>query len=42
MKINDLTENEAKMFIASAFATWSERSSHDWTLNIDYINDYIK
>ncbi len=41
MKINNLTENQAKMFIASAFVTWSERSSYQWTLDISYIEKYL-
>jgi hypothetical protein len=41
MKINNLSENEAKMFIASAFVTWSERSSYEWTVDISYIEKYL-
>ncbi len=41
MKINDMSENEAKSFLAKAFVTWSERSSYDWTVNIDYIEKYL-
>ena len=40
MLVNDMTESEAKSYLQEAFELWEERSSQEWELNIDYIEEF--
>ena len=41
MKVNGLSLDEAKEYVAECFATWRERSKHDWSLDIGYLSEYM-
>lgn len=42
MKVNEITEQQARKLISYAFHKHEERSKHDWKVNIDYIDEFIK
>jgi len=39
MKVNDISLQEAHKYIDSSFNIWSERSEHDWELDITYLDE---
>lgn len=41
MKVNDVSEAEAMVYIRGAAALWRERSKYEWSLNIDYLTEYM-
>lgn len=40
-EVNGWTVSEASAYIRQAFATWRERSRHDWTLSLDALRNYL-
>lgn len=42
MKVNGITEKEAFDYINKSFDIWSKRSNFEWTLNIDYLKEYMQ
>ena len=40
-KINNITLEDAKLYVEAQFEIWSKRSTHDWTLNIVALDNYI-
>ena len=40
IKINKMNINEAKDYISKSFNIWKERSKHDWSLDITYLDSY--
>lgn len=41
MKVNKISENDAMTYIRGAAALWRERSKYEWSLNIDYLTEYM-
>ena len=39
-KVNDMNEEEAEIYVIKQFKIWSERSEHNWTLDITYLENY--
>ena len=42
MKVNGMNRNETLALIDDAFRQWESRSQYDWTLNISYLDTYLK
>lgn len=42
IKVNKMSETEADDYINKAFEIWQERSNHKWTLDITYLDEYLK
>jgi hypothetical protein len=42
MKVNEITEKEAKEYLGGAFEVYFNRSLHQWTLDISYLDDILK
>lgn len=42
MKVNEMTREDAVNYIKESFVVWSERSMHEWELDISYIDEYLK
>jgi len=42
MKVNGMDIFEAEEFEDKAFKVWKERSCHEWTLDITYLDEYMK
>lgn len=42
MKVNEITREEASDYLSESFATWRERSKHEWELDISYIEKFLK
>lgn len=41
MKVNGVDKQEAEDYIRQAAAVWRQRSKRSWTLNIDYLYEYM-
>lgn len=41
MKVNGITRDQAIAYLKSEFATWRQRSQQEWSLNIDYLSEYM-
>ncbi|AXN57784.1 hypothetical protein KASHIRA_01290 [Serratia phage vB_SmaM-Kashira] len=41
MKVNNITRDQAIAYMKSEFNIWRERSKQSWTLNIDYLDEYM-
>lgn len=41
MKVNNITRDEAIDYMKGEFALWQWRSQQKWTLNIDYLKEYM-
>lgn len=41
MKVNGITREEAIEYLKSEFDIWRERSQKEWSLNIDYLAEYM-
>lgn len=42
MDINSIGKTNAIVHLNDAFKQWQNRSRHKWTVNIDYIQEYLK
>lgn len=42
MKVNGVTEDDAKEYLVKAFDTFFKRSRHKWELDITYLEEYLK
>jgi hypothetical protein len=42
MKVNEITEKEAKEYLGGAFEVYFNRSLHQWTLDISYLDGILK
>ncbi len=42
MKVNNMSKQEAYDYIDHVFKIWLKRSQHNWTVDIEYINEYLK
>ena len=42
MVVNGMTESEADQYLDEVFDIWEERSQHEWTLDITYLEEYMK
>lgn len=40
--INNLTPKETEDYIVQVFEQWNERSQHQWTLDLSWLNDHIE
>ena len=40
MKVNEITEDEAELYLDYCFQVWEERSKYNWTLDISYLEHY--
>lgn len=41
MKVNGMSEGDSRKYIQGAFTLWQERSKESWTLNVDYLEQYM-
>lgn len=41
MKVNGISRNEATAYFKKEFEVWRERSQRPWSLNIDYLSEYM-
>ncbi len=41
-KVNSMSEDQAKKALDEAFEKWRERSEHQWSLDISYVQQYIQ
>lgn len=41
MRVNEITKKEANEYINYQFKVWEHRSKFQWTLNIEYLNQFI-
>ena len=41
MKVNGWSREEVHKYEKEVFVKWSERSKHDWNLNLDALNEYL-
>ena len=41
MKVNEMTKKQAEKYLEECFKTWKERSKHNWTLDIKFLDEYI-
>lgn len=41
MKVNEVTRDEAMSYFRREFFLWNQRSQREWTLNIDYLAEYM-
>jgi hypothetical protein len=42
MNINNWSRNQAIEYLINSFNTWEIRSQYQWTIDISFINNYIK
>lgn len=42
MKVNEITEEDAKIYLGEAFEIFYKRSEHKWTLDISYLEKTLK
>ena len=42
MKVNQITKKDAEKYLGEAFAIFFERSLHEWTLDITYLDETLK
>lgn len=42
IKINNITKIEAIKYIDNCFEIWNKRNAFSWTLNTDYLIEYLK
>jgi len=42
MKVNNMTEEEARQYISDAFRKWLTRSDYEWECDISYLEIYTK
>lgn len=40
LKVNGMNRFEAMRYVGEAFAVWTERSKHQWTLDIEFLKTY--
>lgn len=40
--VNNLTPKETEDYIVQVFEQWNERSQHQWTLDLSWLNDHIE
>lgn len=41
MKVNMLNKTQTDKMIEDAFATWRERSEHEWKIDVSYIDKFL-
>lgn len=41
MKVNGITREQALSYMKGEFALWRQRSEQEWSLNIDYLAEYM-
>ena len=41
MKVNGITRDQAIAYMKGEFALWRQRSQQEWSLNIDYLAEYM-
>jgi hypothetical protein len=41
IKVNNMTRHEANEYLNAAFELWRERSNHEWSLDIDFLDGYV-
>lgn len=41
MKVNNITRDQAIKYMQGEFKLWRERSKRSWTLNVDYLKEYM-
>jgi hypothetical protein len=41
MKVNRFCQSDANAYIDDAFRLWSERSEHEWTLDISWVEEHL-
>ena len=41
MKVNGVTHDQAVNYLKGEFALWRQRSQQSWSLNIDYLYQYM-
>lgn len=42
MKVNKMARNEALNYINESFLIWDNRSKHNWTIDISYLEEFKK
>ncbi len=42
IKVNNMTDQQARDYIETSFEQWQERNKHQWKLNIEMLEDYVK
>ena len=42
MKVNGINKKAAEKYLDECFETWRERSTHEWKLDITFLDEYLK
>lgn len=42
MKVNNMSEDEAKDYLSESFQVWRERSSYNWELDTSYLKKFLE